>query len=226
MQRARPRGARPRRGSRTAGTTRAWAAAETLELAHFRPEGSDHRPRTRARLLHTGDGLCGIFRVEDRYVRSRAHALRRSRLRGQLRRDLPPAAAGPRLPELRDELPAARSSRATSPITGACPAASRPFTRLRSEEGRRVRAALLAAARASSRRSTETARLAARLLHPARRSLERFVGPLGPLAGQAWRGQPLQVRRQDLAPALGLLVPARRRATSTCPAASARSSSR
>src|SRR4029453_16614080 len=49
----------------------AWAGAETLELAHFRPEGSAHRPRTRARLLHTGDGIAGIFRVEDRYVRSR-----------------------------------------------------------------------------------------------------------------------------------------------------------
>jgi hypothetical protein len=48
----------------------AWARAETLELAHFRPEGSDHRPRTRARLLHAADALAGIFRVEDRYVRS------------------------------------------------------------------------------------------------------------------------------------------------------------
>lgn len=48
----------------------AWAHAETLELAHFRPEGSDHRPRTRARLLHTGDALLVLFRVEDRYVRS------------------------------------------------------------------------------------------------------------------------------------------------------------
>jgi hypothetical protein len=48
----------------------AWACGETLELGHFRPEGSDHRPRTRARLLHTPDGLAGIFHVEDRYVRS------------------------------------------------------------------------------------------------------------------------------------------------------------
>ena len=48
----------------------AWAAAETLELTHFRPEGSEHRPRTRARLLHTGAGLAGLFRVEDRYVRA------------------------------------------------------------------------------------------------------------------------------------------------------------
>jgi hypothetical protein len=49
----------------------AWSSAETLELAHFRPEGGDHRPRTRCRLLHDGAGLAGIFRVEDRYVRSR-----------------------------------------------------------------------------------------------------------------------------------------------------------
>jgi hypothetical protein len=48
----------------------AWSAAETIELAHFRPEGSAHRPRTRARLLHSGDALHGIFHVEDRWVRS------------------------------------------------------------------------------------------------------------------------------------------------------------
>ncbi|MEW6488453.1 MAG: carbohydrate-binding family 9-like protein, partial [Thermodesulfobacteriota bacterium] len=49
----------------------AWAPAETLELACFRPEGSPHRPRTRARLLYGDARLFGIFRVEDRYVRSR-----------------------------------------------------------------------------------------------------------------------------------------------------------
>jgi hypothetical protein len=49
----------------------AWAHAETLEISHFRPEGGDHRPRTRVRLLHDGAGLAGIFRVEDRYVLSR-----------------------------------------------------------------------------------------------------------------------------------------------------------
>jgi hypothetical protein len=45
-----------------------WRAAEAVDVDQFRPEGSDHRPRTRARLLHTGDALCGVFRVEDRYV--------------------------------------------------------------------------------------------------------------------------------------------------------------
>jgi hypothetical protein len=47
----------------------AWAHAETLELQHFRPESSDHRPQTSARLLYDGSGIHGIFRVQDRYVR-------------------------------------------------------------------------------------------------------------------------------------------------------------
>jgi hypothetical protein len=49
----------------------AWSAAPALEVAEFRPESSDHRPRTRARLVHSAGGLSGIFRVEDRYVRCR-----------------------------------------------------------------------------------------------------------------------------------------------------------
>jgi hypothetical protein len=47
----------------------AWEQAETLEVAHFRPESSDHRPQTYARLLYAADGLFGIFLVKDRYVR-------------------------------------------------------------------------------------------------------------------------------------------------------------
>jgi len=46
-----------------------WNQADTLEIAHFRPEGSDHRPRTSARMLYDTTGVYGIFRVEDRYVR-------------------------------------------------------------------------------------------------------------------------------------------------------------
>jgi len=46
-----------------------WDTAETVEIAHFRPEGSDHRPRTVARLLYDAKGIHGIFRVQDRYVR-------------------------------------------------------------------------------------------------------------------------------------------------------------
>ena len=47
-----------------------WMQADTLELNHYRPEGSGHRPKTSVRLLSDTDGIFGIFRVEDRYVRS------------------------------------------------------------------------------------------------------------------------------------------------------------
>jgi hypothetical protein len=46
-----------------------WEQAETLEIQHFRPESSDHRPHTSARLLHDARGIHCIFRVQDRYVR-------------------------------------------------------------------------------------------------------------------------------------------------------------
>lgn len=47
----------------------AWVRANTLEIANFRTESSDHRPRTQARLVYDERGLYGIFRVQDQYVR-------------------------------------------------------------------------------------------------------------------------------------------------------------
>ncbi len=47
----------------------AWMHADDLELTYFRPEGTTHRPKTTAKLLYNLDGIFGIFRVEDRYVR-------------------------------------------------------------------------------------------------------------------------------------------------------------
>jgi hypothetical protein len=64
------RAARPRPRLQDGWDDPAWAAAETLGISCFRPEGSDHRPRTRARLGWDEEGLFGLFRVEDRYVRS------------------------------------------------------------------------------------------------------------------------------------------------------------
>lgn len=46
-----------------------WAGADTLEIIHFRPESSPHRPRTLARLLYEPGGIHGLFQVHDRYVR-------------------------------------------------------------------------------------------------------------------------------------------------------------
>ena len=48
----------------------AWAQAEAVAVAAFRPEGSDHRPVTHARLLYDEEAVYGIFRVQDQYVRA------------------------------------------------------------------------------------------------------------------------------------------------------------
>ena len=47
-----------------------WGGVAPLELTHFRPEGTDHRPRVQVKLLHDGRAVGAFFRVEDRYVRS------------------------------------------------------------------------------------------------------------------------------------------------------------
>lgn len=46
-----------------------WRIAETLRVENFRPESSSHRPLTQARLLHDGRALHGLFQVHDRFVR-------------------------------------------------------------------------------------------------------------------------------------------------------------
>jgi hypothetical protein len=48
----------------------AWKAADTAEVACFRPESSPHRPRTSVRLLYNAAGLRGVWQVQDRFVRS------------------------------------------------------------------------------------------------------------------------------------------------------------
>jgi hypothetical protein len=53
----------------SAWTATEWQSAEVAEVAHFRPESSSHRPKTLVRLLASAVGLHGIFHVQDRYVR-------------------------------------------------------------------------------------------------------------------------------------------------------------
>lgn len=48
----------------------AWANVPSLDVAHFHPRSSSHRPRTRVKILHDPRHLHALFRVEDRYVRS------------------------------------------------------------------------------------------------------------------------------------------------------------
>ena len=51
-----------------------WARAETLLIASYHPRSTAHRPRVEARLLHDGQAIAGMFRVEDRNVLARATA--------------------------------------------------------------------------------------------------------------------------------------------------------
>ena len=46
-----------------------WQIANTLDVSSFRPESGTHRPRTSARFLFDDCGIHGIFHVQDRYVR-------------------------------------------------------------------------------------------------------------------------------------------------------------
>lgn len=50
-----------------------WSQAAELAVDQFRAESSDHRPGVRARVMYDGKGLYGIFKVDDRYVRSVHH---------------------------------------------------------------------------------------------------------------------------------------------------------
>ena len=47
-----------------------WRDALVLAIDQFHPDSSDHRPQTRAKLAYTPDALLAIFHVRDRYVKS------------------------------------------------------------------------------------------------------------------------------------------------------------
>lgn len=48
---------------------RFWAVLPAAEANHFLPQSSEHRPRTTVRLTHNGKEIQGRFEVEDRFVR-------------------------------------------------------------------------------------------------------------------------------------------------------------
>jgi hypothetical protein len=48
----------------------AWRSVPALSIDYFRPEGTDHKPRTQCKLLFNDSSIFGIFRVEDQFVRS------------------------------------------------------------------------------------------------------------------------------------------------------------
>lgn len=46
-----------------------WALARPIDVDQFRHESSDHRPQTSLRLLHDNEIIYGLFQVQDQYVR-------------------------------------------------------------------------------------------------------------------------------------------------------------
>ena len=46
-----------------------WKNIRELEVANFRPESSSHRPQTQVKLRYEKNGLYGLFKVQDKYVR-------------------------------------------------------------------------------------------------------------------------------------------------------------
>ena len=162
----------------------AWACAETLELAHFRPEGGDHRPRTRLRLLHDGAGLAGIFRVEDRFVLSR-----HERFGDPVYEDSCVELFLQPLPDrgyFNFEMNAGGTLRA-SHITDhrRVPGGFAAFTPLAEAEGRLVQVRSSLPRRVDPEVAEPLAWQLAFFVPGA--VLERYVGALGPLGGQTWR---------------------------------------
>jgi hypothetical protein len=161
-----------------------WDPTPVLDVACFRPEGSAHRPRTLARLLHSERGIHGIFRVEDRYVRC-VH----TRFQDPVYEDScvevflqPDAGSGYFNFEFNCGGALLASHVTDHRRTSGGLAA---FTRLRDEDGRLV-----------ERRSSLPPVVDPEIPLPLTWELaflvpigvlERHVGPLGPLAGQEWR---------------------------------------
>jgi len=46
-----------------------WNGAASLDILHFHPQSSPHRPATRVKMVYSTTALYGIFHVRDRYVR-------------------------------------------------------------------------------------------------------------------------------------------------------------
>ncbi|MBN1863416.1 MAG: carbohydrate-binding family 9-like protein [Victivallales bacterium] len=47
-----------------------WEAAEIMDISVVRPESSSHHPCVKLKLLYDSNSIYGLFKVEDRYVRS------------------------------------------------------------------------------------------------------------------------------------------------------------
>lgn len=162
----------------------AWQAAEIIRIEQFRPESSAHRPLTEARLLYSAEGIHGIFRVQDRYVRC-VH----TEFQDLVCKDSCVEVYFQPRPEpgyLNLEM-SGNGTLLSYYITDAerAPGGFKAFVKLTAEQGRQV-----------AIRSTLPAVVEPELSEPTEwclqfflpfAVLEAYVGPLGALSGQAWR---------------------------------------
>jgi hypothetical protein len=162
-----------------------WSRAETLEVQCFRPESSNHRPRTLVRVLHGAKGLHGIFQVHDRYVR----CVRTEYFDEVWKDSCVEFFARPKADKGYFNFEfncggAFLCSYITDPERA--PGGFKEFVKLPSDVGRAIET-----------RSSLPKRVEPELAEPVLWTLEffipfdlfeRFVGPLGELSGQTWRG--------------------------------------
>lgn len=162
-----------------------WSPAETVAVQHFRPESSAHRPQTHARLLHCREGIHGIFRVEDRYVRCL-----RTEYHSEVWKDSCVEFFAQPKPDrgyINFEFNCGGAhlcSHIVNPMR--TPDGFKAFTRIPPEVGRtvQVRSSL---PRVVEPEITQPVTWTLRFFIPFG-LIERYVGPLGDVSGQTWRG--------------------------------------
>jgi len=164
---------------------RQWATAETLEIEHFRPESSDHRPRTFARVLYDDTGIHGLFCVEDRYV-----VCKRTEYLEPVWKDSCVeffAEPKPESGHFNFEFNCGGALLCSHIINPArVPGGFKDFTRLPPAVGRTIRTAS-SLPRKVDPEVTEPTTWFLRFFIPFS-VFEDYVGSLGPVSGQTWRG--------------------------------------
>ncbi|MFP6584216.1 MAG: carbohydrate-binding family 9-like protein [Candidatus Hydrogenedentota bacterium] len=61
-------------GAGAAWDSGGWSVGETIGIEKFVTPGHGHQPKTEARMLHDGESIAVMFRVEDRYVLAKGKA--------------------------------------------------------------------------------------------------------------------------------------------------------
>ena len=169
----------------------AWQGADALTVDSFHPASSNHRPFTQARMLYDPSGLYGIFRVEDRYVLST-----RTEYQSAVCRDAcvefftePKAGMG----YFNFEMNCGGTLLAS--YIEDCTRISDPkrpgqtfekYTHLSEASGAQVRIRSSMPRRITPEKTEPVTWTLS--FHIPKAVLEAFIGPLGNLAGQEWRG--------------------------------------